>query len=291
MNVTGSTLAGGTLCGAHVPLPPTTIYGAATPRPRGLDWAAHTAPIDHAAIAQSIALGAATVTVEKVDGKRVKVVRKVRMKPGPKPGITYRPRFDVPSAIKLYEAGLSLAECGREVGASPAAVRVRLIQAGVRIRAKCEVRIDVADILRLHAAGGTTGSIARTLGCGETSVRTHLRDRGLKPNQADRAGVHNPRYRADVDNVELAALYAKGATVPALARHFDVDRKMVYKRLREVGAPLRDDRSALVEEMRAAGVTSAMVRSWARSMGRNCPKAGPAPRAVFEAYLSEREAS
>jgi len=164
MNVTGSTLAGGTLCGAHVPLPPTTTYRAATPRPRGLDWAAHTAPVDHAAIAQARAI------------RRAKAAPKPKNAPA-KSAI----KLDVARILELAAAGLNTAQIAAEIGCAWSSARAHLEHAGVVATNGHSQRKPIPDAEKMAAeylAGDGIRAIATRYGIARETVRRRIRGTG-----------------------------------------------------------------------------------------------------------------
>jgi hypothetical protein len=155
MNVTGSTLAGGTLCGAHVPLPPTTTYRTSAPRPRGLDWAAHTAPVDHAAIAQA-------------------------PKPGNKPAKSAI-KLNVARILELAAAGLNTSQIAAEIGCAWSSARAHLEHAGVVATNGHSQRKPIPDAEKMAAeylSGDGIRVIATRYGIARETVRRHIRDTG-----------------------------------------------------------------------------------------------------------------
>ncbi len=270
--------AGGGLGGSHVPLPTRTIrHRVPDSKPRGLDWSKHTAPVDHAAMAQA---------------------RAIRVAPKPKPKrrstarATSEPRFDVDEAVRLYETGLSCRAIGERLGVKGPSVYARLQQRGVAMRTP--VAIDVTRVVELALQRVTVNNIARELGCADSAVRKHLRRAGIEPADGRANRVHNRRTDLDA----LPTEYLAGATIPALARKYDAGTRTVRVRLLAAGVALRDDRAAhsggwednsraTRYRMTDAGVTAAQIREWARAKGWPTSSGGPPSKALLDAYLNE----
>ena len=172
MNTSGATLSGGPLVGSHIPLPTRTVaHQPASARPRGLDWAAHTAPVDHAAIAQARAL--AVVEVERVKRR----TRRSRRVANPTPKMP--PTFDVDAAIATYQAGSSLAEAGAVHGISGRTLRAHMVARDVPRRPRGWEKVSLADIRAERDQGIPVAEIAARHGVKPCTLYRRMQSAGM----------------------------------------------------------------------------------------------------------------
>jgi predicted DNA-binding protein (UPF0251 family) len=146
-----------------------------------------------------------------------------------------RRRPDPGEAAALYEAGLSLGECGRRLGAGYTATARVLREAGVTIRPPGPPRVpgpDPAEAALLYEAGHSLEECARKLGVSSFLLTRTLREHGV--------AIRLPRpVRRPVTAADAARLYQAGHTLDGSARELGVSRATVARLLRAAGVPLR----------------------------------------------------
>jgi predicted DNA-binding protein (UPF0251 family) len=146
-----------------------------------------------------------------------------------------RRRPDPGEAAGLYEAGHSIGECARRLGAGYDATARVLREAGVAIRPPGPPPApgpDPAEAALLYEAGHSLEGCARKLG-----VSVHILTRALRENGV---AIRPPRpARPPVTAADAAALYEAGHTLDGCARELGVSRATVARLLRAAGVKIR----------------------------------------------------
>lgn len=219
-----------------------------------------------------------------------------------------KPRIDVDKAIRLAKAGQPLAEIARAVGASPSAVRTHLRRAEITLvdarkspthNNNFRPDLDNDALVREYLAGATIPELATSHDCGTRTIRLRLLAAGvtLRDDRRGHSGGHNkPDAITPAEIAEAIRLYQSGLTArqvgAALGRSESgihrvlVDAEVTMRKSGDYGHPGRDQAQHLRALMAQHGVTAAQVRAWADATGRDCPRGGPPPQRLVEAYLT-----
>lgn len=140
--------------------------------------------------------------------------------------------------------------------------------------------------------------IAKRLGVGTATVQRYITASGV-PRRDDRHGgnnridVHNPALVTDVTHRYVD----QQQTTTEIAAALHMSSSTISRVLKANGVTLRaqvarfgaDHAQPLKERMTRAGVTSADVRSWARTNGIDIPDRGLPPASILNAYLEQAQ--
>lgn len=226
--------------------------------------------------------------------------------------VTLRPtvEWDRAAAVQEYLDGDSSSVVAHRHGVSDSTIRDAVTAAGHQVRptgSHNRSHIDDAEVARLYTAELLSPpQIAARLGITAKTVRKSLDDHGV-PRRDDRARFSGGANAIPDTVLEQAGrLYVDGLTRTEVAARLGVHVRVVDKGIAHVGAtprpaanvpgayPGHDHAAGLKDLMAANHVTSAQVRAWARTTGRDCSDVGIPARELVEAYLlatSTRRAS
>ncbi|WP_435199523.1 Lsr2 family DNA-binding protein [Janibacter sp. GS2] len=159
---------------------------------------------------------------------------------------------------------------------------------------------NVDDAIQLAKQGLTAREISEQVGASAVTVRRTLARHGtpLVDGRTKFSGTSNPvsQRLADLDHEHVLALYADLGNAHAVAAALGAGASTITRVLHQHGVDVRSsgevqkgrpstDRARwMKDEMRAAGVTSAVVREWALEQGHAVADRGIPSKAVWLAY-------
>ncbi|MFF9023222.1 hypothetical protein [Streptomyces eurythermus] len=174
--------------------------------------------------------------------------------------------MDFDEAVEHYLAGRPVAEIAAGLGLkSTGSLNERLRKAGVpkrepfrRGRRKDEIP-GLEEAAARYLRGEPAEALAAELGVDRTTLDRRLRYMGISP--ADRAFAEEPveprrarrghnGNRKDLPDEEIAARYAAGESVSALAQAYGVSRSVITRRLDEAGVAKRNRAQAMSMRMK-----------------------------------------
>lgn len=210
-------------------------------------------------------------------------------------------RFDREQAIREYLAGESSTVVAARHGVTDSTITAAVRAAGHPRHTPgehCRGHFDDNEVIRLYTQEHLSPpKVAARLGITARTVRTTL-DRLGVPRRDDRH-THSGGSNRLPETVLRAAgqLYADGLTRREVSERLGIHHRVVDKGIDLVGATRRpaahipgalpgvDRAAALKDLMRTNDITSADVRAWANSTGRDCPDRGLPSRHLVEDYL------
>jgi transposase-like protein len=104
----------------------------------------------------------------------------------------------------------------------------------VRAR-RIQVANDVDELRLRYEAGATLVELGQHYGVSDVTILYRMRRAGIPRRPAGGSQKDLPKSEAD----ELRRLYAAGATLAELARHYGVSVSTVFRRMERAGIPRR----------------------------------------------------